>query len=96
MILTNCIITFYCSCQLCCGPQAKGITASGHKPKEQYTIAAPRWVKLGSHVKINNITYVVQDRTARRYDGRWDIYVKSHNRAKQLGKQTWNVTLLDQ
>jgi len=94
MIITNAIVSFYCSCQLCCGPQAKGITASGHKPKENLTIAAPRWVKLGTRVKINNITYVVQDRTAKRWDGRWDIYVKSHKKAQQLGKQTYNVTIL--
>lgn len=89
--MTNALLTAYCACRLCCGPQAAGITASGHKPVEGITIAAPRSVKLGTVVVVTapgvftNRVFRVQDRTARRYDGRWDVFYRSHENAKRFG-----------
>ncbi|CAK0776778.1 3D domain-containing protein [Azospirillaceae bacterium] len=99
--MTNIFVaTFYCACRLCCGPDAAGITASGDRPVEGVTVAAPRSFPLGSRVActipglFTNRVFVVQDRTARRYDGRWDFFVKDHRKALQLGKKTVNIKVI--
>lgn len=79
-------ITAYCACVLCCGPDANGITASGVRPREGVTVAAPRSVPFGTRVYIATIGWrTVQDRTARRYDGRYDVYFNRHADAKKFG-----------
>lgn len=90
-MITNIIvatITAYCSCKLCCGPNAKGITANGNKPIEGITIAASRGIAFNSKVRIGRHEYVVQDRLAKRYDSRFDIYFDSHERARRFGIKT--------
>lgn len=97
MPLTNivtAVVTAYCACTHCCGPQAKGICANNRRPVEAQTIAASRSIALGSRVIIDGHTYIVEDRLARKYDGRFDIYFKSHQQAKQFGKQTKTVTII--
>jgi len=94
MILTNAVVTFYCACTICCGPQAKGITASG-KQIQLGMIAAPRHIKFGTKVTIENKQYTVEDRTARRYNDRFDIYVTNHKQAIKLGIRTNTITIYD-
>lgn len=93
IIITNAIITAYCSCALCCG-KANQPTASGKLPVQGTTIAAPRSIKLGTHVIINGHEYIVQDRTAKRYDGRWDVYFNKHSDAKRFGIRTNRVEVV--
>ena len=79
-------ITAYCCCKTCCGPNAKGIAANGKPPVEGVTCAGPRRLPLGTVVWIEGVgRRVVTDRTARRYDGRFDVYFKSHRDAKRFG-----------
>lgn len=85
VIITNATLTGYCKCFKCCGQHAKGITADGHKPKENWTIAASRQIPFGSTVQFQNHLYQVQDRLAKCYDSRFDIYFESHEKAKQFG-----------
>ena len=66
--------------------------AAGHQPKAGQSIAAPRSIPLGSKVIINNHTYIVDDRTARKYDGRFDIFMDSQKAAIAWGKKTNTVT----
>ena len=81
-------ITAYCACAKCCGKNAKGITAAGTRPIEGRTIAASRNIPLGTRIRIEGIGWrVVEDRTARRFDGRVDIYFRSHDEALKFGKQ---------
>lgn len=96
-MLTNILtatVTAYCSCRICCGPNAKGITANGKTPTQGITIAASRSIKFGSLVIVKNHTYRVEDRLARKYDNRFDIYFKSHKEAKAWGKQTLKVIVI--
>lgn len=94
MILSNIVVTAYCACRLCCGNNAShGLTASGVKPTEGITVAASRKIPFGTKLAIDGRTYTVQDRLAKRYDNRVDIYFASHKRALQFGKQTKNVIL---
>lgn len=84
-ILTNVILSAYCACRICCGPDAANLTAIGTPPKQGIAVAAPRNVPLGSIITINGHRYTAEDRTAARYDGRFDIYFRSHEQAKQFG-----------
>ena len=94
-ILTNVTLTAYCLCTAVCCPKAsKGLCANGQPPIQGITIAASRSIPLGTHVLINGHEYIVQDRLARRYDKRMDIYFNSHKDALRFGKQTNNVTIL--
>lgn len=92
--LTNAVVTAYCACQICCGRNAKGIDASGHKPIEGITIAIPRRFPLGSRVIIEGHEYIGSDRLSKRFNSRFDIYFKSHSDAVRFGKQTKRVTVI--
>lgn len=90
---TTLTVTAYCQCVKCCGPQASGITASGVIPKQGITVAASRRIPFGTVIAIEGLgTRVVQDRLARKYDSRIDVYFNSHQKAKQFGKRTLRVS----
>jgi len=76
-------ITAYCACTKC--TKGTGITANGNKPKEGITIAASRSLPMGTIVTTGGHSYIVQDRLAKRYDSRFDIYFDSHEKAKHFG-----------
>lgn len=92
-ILTNVILSAYCACRICCGPDAANLAAIGTPPRQGITVAAPRNIPLGSIITINGHRYTAEDRTAARYDGRWDIYFRSHKQAKQFGIRRATVTV---
>jgi len=97
--MTNVLFTAYCACTICCGPNAIGLTASGRAPIEGITVAAARSIPLGTRISISipgvmtNRTFKVQDRLAKKYDGRVDIYFNNHQTAKQFGKQKGSYEL---
>jgi len=88
------IITAYCACVICCGPNSPQPTASGSLPHEGITIAAPRNIPFGTKIKVAGREYIVQDRTAKRYDGRFDIFMNSHKKALRFGKQKHKIQIL--
>ena len=93
--MTNLIVTAYCACKLCCGLHAHGLAANGKPPKEGVTCAAPLAWPLGTKLHIAGLgTRVVTDRTAKKYNGRVDIYIANHHRAKQFGRRKLTITLL--
>lgn len=94
MIITNAIITAYCACQLCCGTNASGLAANGKPPIQGVTIAASRKIPLGTPVLIGTNRFIVQDRLAKRFDSRFDIFFNNHAEAKRFGKKTLTVTIL--
>ena len=94
-MITNLIVTAYCACKICCGPQATGITASGLKPVQGRTVAASRSIPFGTKVVIKGRVYIVEDRLARRYDNRVDIFFTNHNDARIWGKQTLPVIIVN-
>lgn len=98
MTLTNCLITAYCSCHICCGPSThnpKHLAANGRKPIQGITIAANRNIPLGTHIHINGMTndFIVGDRYNKNLSDRIDIFFSSHLAAKQFGKQYHSVTV---
>lgn len=86
-------ITAYCACKKCCGEGAKGITASGRLPVEGHTVAASRSIPLGTRINIEGLGWrVVEDRLAKRFDGRVDVYFASHAAAKKFGIKKLKIT----
>lgn len=82
----------YCSCVSCCG-KSNGITASGAKASEWYTIAAGSAYPIGTVIYIpyfkdkpNGGWFVVQDRGGAISSSRLDIYMGSHSQALQFGR----------
>ena len=87
-------VTAYCNdgshgCRICCGPNPTGLTAAGTRPSS-VTVAGPRSVPLGTWVEITlpgraPVRKRVEDRTAKRFDGRWDLFFPDHASAKRFG-----------
>jgi peptidoglycan DL-endopeptidase CwlO len=84
------ILTAYCACKICCG-HTDGLTAWSTIPVEGRTIAAPKSIPFGTHVSLTiphyftNRVFIVEDRT--RSGKGWDLYLRSHQRAKQFGRK---------
>ena len=67
--------------------------ANGKMPAVGHTVAIPRGLPLGTRVLINGHWYVGEDRTAKKFDGRIDIFMASKREAVLWGKQTLTVTI---
>lgn len=87
------IVTAYCPCVKCCGPNAAGIFADGTR-YAQSAVAAPRRYPFGTVVFIDGRRYIVRDRTAVRFDKRFDIAMRSHKEAIAFGKQKKQITII--
>jgi 3D (Asp-Asp-Asp) domain-containing protein len=88
-------VTAYCPCKVCCGKWSGGPTASGKMPVVGVTVAASRTIPFGTRVYIPGAGWrTVQDRLARRYDSRMDIYFAKHSDALRWGKRTLNVEVI--
>ena len=82
--------TAYCSCKKCCGPNAQGITASGHKLKEgDKVIAVDKTViKFRSTVEIEGMgEYKALDTGSAIKGGIIDIWMESHQDALNWGRR---------
>jgi 3D (Asp-Asp-Asp) domain-containing protein len=87
-------VTAYCACQKCCGPNASGLAANGKPPIEGVTVAGPRRFKLGTKVTIATVgARVINDRLARKYDDRFDVYFTDHQAARRFGIRRLTVTV---
>lgn len=78
-----------------------GITASGERVKEWYTIAVPKSIPFGTKIYIpyfkdkpNGGIFVAKDRGAAIKEGRLDVYMTDLNEALRFGKQTLEVVIL--
>jgi 3D (Asp-Asp-Asp) domain-containing protein len=93
-------VTSYCSCKQCCGPNAKGITASGKKVKQG--MIACNWLPFGTKVSIEGLgTFTVEDRGAKSLFGskkkhikHIDVYLASHRDARKFGVKWLEVKIL--
>lgn len=81
-------VTHYCACTYCCGPNAKGITASGKRVAEGM-VAMSSHYPFGTQIMINGILYTVEDRGGSGIENdisRVDIFVPSHSEALRKGR----------
>lgn len=68
--------------------------SNGQYPTIHHTVAIPRSLPLGTKVQIDGIWYSGEDRTAIKYDGRFDIFVSSKQEALKWGKQRKKVKIV--
>jgi 3D (Asp-Asp-Asp) domain-containing protein len=95
------MVTAYCACTKCCGPNAQGITASG-KPvsyNQGRFVAADRDVlRLGQKLSIpgyhDGRAVEVLDTGSAIKGNRLDVYFPSHRRALEWGRQWLDVTVV--
>ena len=91
-------ITYYCSCERCCGKWADGHFASGKKVYDGGI--ACNHLKFGTVVVIDGKNYTVEDRGSNRYFGtkenpikHIDIWMASHQEALEAGVDYKEVTI---
>lgn len=93
------VATGYCSCSLCCGSYANGITASGKKAEPKHTIAVDAYnpiVPMGTKIVMNGTTYMVEDTGNLNAHGvDFDIYFATHQEALSWGKKTIEAYLAE-
>lgn len=94
LTITNLLVTAYCSCKICCGPKAHGVTANGLRPLPGVTCAASRNIPFGSKVIVAGHVYTVQDRLAVRFDNRVDLFMPSHKAAQKWGVRNLKVQII--
>ena len=99
---SECVITAYCPCEKCCGIWAKNrpngvvYTASGEVAQEGVTVAADWDVyPAGTVLYIEGMgEYIVQDVGGAVNGNHIDIFLDSHEKAVNFGKQTAFVEVL--
>lgn len=84
----------YCACARCTG-KTNGITSSGARAKEWYTVAAGSGYPIGTVIYIpalankpNGGWFVVEDRGGAISNNRIDIYMDSHSSAIIFGRKS--------
>jgi len=90
-------ITHYTAESSCHYPKNGGcLTASGKIATANITAACPRKYKFGTKIKIDGKTYECQDRLAKKYDSRFDIFTnESLKEAFKWGKQSKQIEILN-
>lgn len=86
-------LSFYCSCEKCCGAQSTGLTKSGTTVTEGRTIAVdPTIIPLGSRVYIDGYgVFIAEDIGSAIKGNKIDIAVGNHEQALTLGIDNANV-----
>lgn len=92
--------TGYCACTKCCGPDARGITASGKPVSANGSkfVAADRKYKFGTLVLVPGYDVKpvpVLDRGGAIRGNRLDVYFTSHQDALRWGVRRLNVRVLE-
>jgi len=76
------------------------ITYGNTIPRERHTIAAPRYIPIGTRVRVTipglftNRVYRVEDRTHKRLKHTWDIFNPDCKACKNFGVRTGLVEIL--
>lgn len=94
-------VTAYCPCKKCCGPNARGITASGQSVSyhhQTFVSADTRvlpfytWVIVPGYNKGQPVPVI--DRGSSRVGNRLDVFFPSHEQALRWGRQRLEVTIV--
>jgi 3D (Asp-Asp-Asp) domain-containing protein len=79
-------ISFYCSCEICCGSGASGVMANGEEVYEGAVGCDLDVLPMGTKVYIEDLGwYTVCDSGSGVIGNHIDIYVPSHETALQMG-----------
>jgi len=86
-------VSGFCKCEICCGPHACGITASG-RPAVGKLIAAPRNFRFGTMIEVPGYGVApVLDRGGKIKGRRLDLLFASHAAAKKWGVRFLKVKI---
>ena len=91
------LVTAYCPCPECCGPDARGITASGRpvSANGERFVAADRDIPFGTMLVIPGYNdgrpVEVLDRGGAIKGNRLDVYFPTHAEARRWGRQWLTV-----
>ena len=92
--LQRIVVTGYCSCPLCCGPNANGLTASGTKAQLGTMAADPAIFPFGTQLNVPGYgDGVVEDTDPRVKGYHIDVWFPSHAAAKAWGTREMYVAL---
>lgn len=87
-------LTYYCACEKCCDVET-GLTATGTQVIEGQTIAVdPNVIPYGTQVIIDGHVFTAEDCGGAIKKNRIDIYVNSHEKALDLGRNKAEVFLV--
>ena len=87
-------LTAYDACVICCG-KTDGITATGTHATQGRTIAVdPNVIPYGSRVRIGEQIYVAEDTGGRIKGNHIDVFLNTHEEARQFGVRKAEVFLL--
>ena len=95
------VVTAYCPCTRCCGPNAQGITASGRPVSANggRFVAADRDLPFGTMLAIpgynNGRPVEVLDRGGAIKGNRLDVFFATHHEARQWGVRRLRVERID-
>ena len=95
------LVTAYCPCRECCGPNARGITASGRPVSFNggRFVAADRAMSFNTRLQIpgyaNGQAVPVLDRGGAIKGNKLDVYFPPHAEARQWGRRFIPVTVLE-
>lgn len=96
------VVTAYCPCRQCCGPDARGITSTGQDARLDGCAVDPKLVPYGCRVRIPGVGWRTADDTgsAMRASGRRgvvhiDVRMQSHERALRFGIRRVTVQIAE-
>lgn len=97
--LSRAVVTMYSPYETCKGVC---VNASGNQPAVPQSMSCPRLYPLGTRFRLYmpqgwedlSGVYVCDDRTAKKYDGRFDIFTEDYAEALAFGKQTIRFELI--
>lgn len=91
------LLTAYCPCPICCGKWSNmenPVTASGARPTQGWTIAAPKNFAFGTKIMIDGQIYEVQDRGGAITGNHFDVYFNTHQDALNFAMRTTSAYLV--
>jgi 3D (Asp-Asp-Asp) domain-containing protein len=95
------MVTAYCPCTKCCGPDAIGLTASGKDVSynDSHFVAADKQFAFGANLIIpgynDNKPVEVQDRGGAIKGNHLDVFFPTHQEALEWGRRFVDVQIID-
>lgn len=86
--------TAYCPCEYCCGNSC-GLTYGGTSPQEGRTVGVDKnIIPIGTKLYIEDLGYFIAEDTGNFSGNVIDVYMESHERALEFGRQTHKVYIV--
>lgn len=89
-------VTAYCPCEICCGPHACGLAASGRPAVGSIVAVDPRFIQRGSALNVPGFGWNIAEDSGRLIKGlnRVDLLFPDHESARRFGVRWLRVAIL--